>query len=217
MAKCIRCGRGGLLRQMLLLYGNESKICTDCYKALGFHPKDDLSLLYRYEDIKDGREVYEERRFARLQAHYDFNVHLTEEGYEIAEKYQRLWTDREDRYEGMTKREIKENGVPGEKYFKYPPMDVGLDLVPVEVDGRPMIEVYLLTDKKKDPLIGYAPKTKVKKILQLIDEHDIRMRAELSGGEFRELVVFSDGEAVCDGIPTETKIQVRLDWSHEIK
>ena len=220
MAKCKKCGRGiGLFRKAVLLNDNDS-ICEACYRELGFDPKTDFSQGLRFCEIKDGKSAYIERRNARMSAHYDFNVHWDDERTDkILERYQKDWTDREDRYEGMTKREFKECGGPGDKVFKYPPLDVDVELSRGEIDGKAAVLVSLI-DGGKNPLIGYAPKTKAKKILQLIDEHNesIRISAELSGGDFWELVVFHDGEAVCESnIPKPLKVQVRLDWSSEIK
>lgn len=218
MAKCIRCERGGLFKKLLPLSNYDAYICADCFKELGYDPKNDMPLLYRYDEIKEGRAAAEARRAAKAAAHYEFNVHWDDEKTEdILEKFQREWTDREDRYEGMTKKDIRESCVPGEKIFKYPPLDVDLELKRGEIDGKTAVLVYLI-DGAKNPLIGYAPKTKAKKILQLLDEHQVYMSAELSGGDYRELVCFSDGEAVCDSnIPKPLKIQVRLDWSSEIE
>ena len=220
MAKCIKCGRGiGLFRKAVILNDDDS-ICEACYRELGFDPATDFSRGMRYEDIKAGRAAYVERRNAKLNAHYDFNVHWDDERTEkILERYQKEWTDREDRYEGMTKKELRESGSPGEKVFRYPPLDVDVELRASEIDGKPAVLVSLI-DGRKNPLIGYAPKTKAKKILQLIDEHSesVRISAELSGGDFWDLVVFHDGEAVCESnIPKPLKVQVRLDWSSEIK
>lgn len=220
MSKCIRCGRGGLLRRMLPLSNNDARICEACYRELGFDPKDGLSMIYSYDEIKNGREAYLQRRVARAAARYEFNVHWDDERTEaVLERYQRDWTDREDRYEGLTKKGLREDGSPGEKVFKYPPLDVDVELRQDVIDGKAAVLVYLI-DGKKDPLIGHAPKTKARKILQLLDEHSesVRISAELSGGDFWELVVFHDGEAVCESnMPKPLKVQVTLDWSSEIE
>ena len=218
MAKCIRCKRGGLFRKMLPLSNHDSWICVACYQDLGFDPKDDLSLLYRYNEIAGGKAAMNALRAAKAAAHYIFNVHSEDDNiYDTLERYQRKWTDREDRYEGLTKRDILETCAPGEKIFKYPPLDVDVELKEDEVDGKVAVLVYLV-DGDRCPLIGHAPKTKAKRILQLLSEHDVVVSAELSGGDYRELVCFSDGEAVCDSnVPKPLKVQVRLDWSSEIE
>lgn len=70
MAKCIRCGRGGMgvLHSAIKLKGGV-RICFRCYKELGFDPLQDLSLahlLYSWDDIKDGREEMDARRMSDL-------------------------------------------------------------------------------------------------------------------------------------------------------
>ena len=217
MAKCKKCGRGiGIFNAGVKLSG-DVPICNSCLKSLGFDPKSDNPAYLRYEDIKDGRAAYDQKRAARAAACYEFNVHWDDEKIErILEKYQREYTSPEDRYDGMTKQDIKEMGMPGEKFFKYPPLDVYVELKEDKIDGKAAILVYLL-DGDETKLIGYAPKTKAKKILQILSEHDVQMSAELSGGDYRELVIFNDGEAVCNSnIPKPLKVQVRLDWSSEI-
>lgn len=72
MAKCVRCGRGGMgLMHPALKLKDKSWICTKCYKDLGFDPKDDMTLsrlLYTYDDIKDGRQaMYEKRNRERVK------------------------------------------------------------------------------------------------------------------------------------------------------
>ena len=69
MAKCIRCGRGGMgvLHQALKLK-DKNYICFKCYKELGGSPLQDISTaaqLYSYEDIKDGFDVMFERRLSK--------------------------------------------------------------------------------------------------------------------------------------------------------
>lgn len=55
MEKCVRCGGSFLTRRKIKL--KDAEICGKCYKELGFdNPL--ISDLYKWEDIKDGREAY---------------------------------------------------------------------------------------------------------------------------------------------------------------
>lgn len=68
MAKCIRCGRGGMgvLHQAVKLK-DKNYVCFKCYKELGGQPMKDLTiapLSYTYEDIKDGFEAMSNRRLS---------------------------------------------------------------------------------------------------------------------------------------------------------
>lgn len=69
MAKCIRCGKSTLVRGHVKL--EDGAICTPCWKKLGFKITETASAsIYRYEDIKDGKDhVYEamQRRKAKHQ------------------------------------------------------------------------------------------------------------------------------------------------------
>lgn len=70
MAKCVRCGRGGMgvLHQAIKLKDGDY-ICFKCYKELGGSPlKDatDVTKSYSYDEIKDGFEAMEARRMSAL-------------------------------------------------------------------------------------------------------------------------------------------------------
>lgn len=55
MSKCVRCGGSFLTRRKIKL--KDAEICGKCYKELGFdNPL--TSDLYKWEDIKDGRDAY---------------------------------------------------------------------------------------------------------------------------------------------------------------
>lgn len=70
MAKCVRCGRGGMgLVHQALKLKDKNMICFKCYKELGGEPWKDMttaSITYSYEDIKDGFEAMENRKMAKL-------------------------------------------------------------------------------------------------------------------------------------------------------
>lgn len=216
MAKCKKCGRSLLIGGVRLA---DAVICKSCLEDLGFANRISSSTasLYKWDDVKDGIRAYWDRQNAKAAAHYEFNVQWEDPVVEeFLERYQRAWTDREDQYEGMTKKEVRETCLPGEKIFKYPPLDVDVELKPAEIDGKPAVLVYLV-DVKDLILLGRAPKTKAKKIIKLLEDPSIRISAELSGGDFWELVCFSDGgEAVCESnVPKPLKVQIRLEWDPE--
>lgn len=65
MAKCIRCGRGGMgvIHQAIKLK-DKNMICFRCYKELGRNPLEDLTtapFLYTYEDLVGRPETVTER------------------------------------------------------------------------------------------------------------------------------------------------------------
>lgn len=69
MAKCIRCGKSTLVRGHVSL--EDAAICTPCWKSLGFKLTETATAkLYRYDDIKDGRDAYEQKRWAARQAEF---------------------------------------------------------------------------------------------------------------------------------------------------
>ena len=66
MAKCIRCGKSTIVRGHVKL--EDAAICTPCWKSLGFKITETAGAsVYRYEDIKDGRDNLS-RNLARRRA-----------------------------------------------------------------------------------------------------------------------------------------------------
>lgn len=214
MSKCVRCNRSTLLRGKVEL--SDSVICSICFKALGFD-KYDADSRMKYADIKDGKASYQALKNARYNARYEFLVHFdSDKTVDRLEKYQKEWTEREDQYEGMRIQDIKEEGVYDHKYYKYPPLDVDLEIFEAAVDGKPAVGFNLI-DGKNNPFIGYAPKTKARKILSLIKEHDrLKMSAELTGGNYRKLCDRGSYDYVSDDYDDPIKIRVTLDWSADI-
>ncbi len=75
MAKCVRCGRGGMgvLHQAVKL-NDGNLICFKCYKELGYDPKADFMNAYlniSWNAIKDGREAEVARIIAETNARAD--------------------------------------------------------------------------------------------------------------------------------------------------
>lgn len=61
------------------------------------------------------------------------------------EKYQKFWTDPEDKYNGMTMKELKASDLYGEKVYQYPPLDVSVKLSAfMGDDGSVIISGYIL-------------------------------------------------------------------------
>lgn len=74
MAKCIKCGRSTLLHGSVKL--KDGSVCFPCFKQLGFDAKPgstDLitSTLLSWDDIKDGKDEYDRRRWAKRNAEFD--------------------------------------------------------------------------------------------------------------------------------------------------
>lgn len=72
MAKCQKCGRGGVgLIVPGMLFSDRKYVCFDCARELGFNPKEDYKSsfnLWSYEEIKDGLDAYNRRRWDKLNA-----------------------------------------------------------------------------------------------------------------------------------------------------
>ncbi len=99
-------------------------------------------------------------------------------------KYQRFWTDAEDKYDGMTLKEFKADGLPGDKVYEYPPLNVDVKLEAfLGDDGSTEIRVFIL-DGDSEIFVGTAAKTKAKKILRILQEENPSISGELYGGKY---------------------------------
>lgn len=143
--------------------------------------------------------------------HYDFIAKCHDEKSEKAlEKYQKFWTDPEDKYDGMTLKEFKADGVPGDKIYQYPPLDVDVKLdafIGIENDNV-SINVFVL-DNDKEILVGTAAKTKAKKILKILQEENPKITGELYGGKYWKM---EDSGYVNNDWSEELTVRVFLEW-----
>ena len=70
MAKCIRCGKSTIARGHVKLA--DAAICTPCFKSLGFKLTETAgATIYRYDDIKDGKDAYYAARIKEDAVQYD--------------------------------------------------------------------------------------------------------------------------------------------------
>jgi len=80
MAKCIRCGKSTVIRGHVKL--EDAAICTPCWKSLGFKITETAGAsVYRYDDIKDGRDMLSRNLARRRKRHEEW----MEEHPEVAE------------------------------------------------------------------------------------------------------------------------------------
>lgn len=133
---------------------------------------------------------------------YDFIVKSQDEKTDkILVKYQKFWTEPEDKYDGMTLKEFKADGDPGEKVYEYPPLDVDVKLEAfIGDDGSTEIRGYIL-DGSDEILVGTAAQTKAKKILRILQEEQPKITGELYGGKYWKM---------------ESSGYVNNDWADEL-
>lgn len=124
-------------------------------------------------------------------------------------KYQKFWTDSEDKYNGMTMRELKESDLYDEKIYQYPPLDVAVKLSAfLGDDGSVSISGYIL-DGDNEIYVGKAAKTKAKKILRILQDESPAISGELYGGQYWKL----EGSGYVDDRWNEPlAIRVSLRW-----
>ena len=214
--KCLKCGKTiGLLRRGQLIL--DGCVCYKCFAELGF-TEDDRRMTgpayYHWNDIQYGKAKYDALRWAKAKAYYEFLVQYedNEKVYKILERYQRDLTDPDDKYDGMTMREIKASDDCKIKHYEYPPLDATVDLIETERDGKPAIQVTFYDGDKERP-IGYAPPRKVKRIREILADKDPFVSAELFGGHY---MMLKDSGWVETDYSDDLKVRVKLDWSSRI-
>ena len=144
--------------------------------------------------------------------HYDFIIKSADETTDKAlQKYQKFWTDPEDKYDGMKLMEFKEEGSPGDKVYQYPPLDVDVKLEAfiADEDGAVTIKGFILDGADKEIYVGTAAKTKAKKILKLLQENNPKITGELYGGKYWKM---EDSGYVDDRWEEDLTVRVYFEW-----
>lgn len=200
MAKCIRCGRGGMgvLHQAIRL-NDKSLICFKCYKELGFKPLEDITaapLLYSWNDIKDGKEAYLARASRTTksdESYYSYKIvgtaYKNENGADI-QKILKNYIEAnsyDEPYFGMTNKDIKDEGQYDERIYQYEPVNADAELIPTEYNGDPAVKVMLI-DEESDPVhIGWIAAEKAQDVIDMIGGDPILTSAEIRGGKYKFL------------------------------
>lgn len=143
-------------------------------------------------------------------SYYDFIIKSSDEKTDAAlSKYQKAETDPADRYNGMTMKQFKAEGLCGEKVYQYPPLDVDVKLSAfIGEDGSVEISGFVL-DGSDEIRVGTAAKTKVKKILKILQEESPKISGELYGGKYWKL---KDNGYVDDDWSEDLTVRVYLSW-----
>ena len=207
--KCEKCGKNiGLFNPGVTLKDGFN-VCNKCMKELGFDK--DNAKYYVWDEIRFGREKWLQYKNAKAAANYVFLAHSDDPKVEkLLKKYQRDNTDKEDKYDGYTVRELKESCDYGTRHYEYPPLDVYAELREAEVDGKLTYEIYIF-DGEKAALVGYPPKTKVKKIREILGKYPVCVKGEIEGGHYMQLK--DNGWVETDYPDEDMKVRITLDWS----
>lgn len=142
---------------------------------------------------------------------YDFIAKCdNEKSHKELEAYQKFWTEPEDKYNGMRLLEFKREGYPGDKVYKYPPLDVAIRLEAfIPDDGsNPSVKVFILT-ADDDIYVGTAAKTKAKKIIRICTEKAPKITGELYGGKYWKI---EDSGYVDDRWEEDLTVRVYLEY-----
>ena len=142
---------------------------------------------------------------------YEFKIVCTYEKSEKALlKYLKNETDPDDKYNGMTMRDLKDSDLYGEKIYQYPPCDVTVKLSAFvsDEDGSVVITGFVL-DGDKEISVGTAAKGKSNKILRTLQDNGPAITGELSGGNYWKL---EDSGYVNKDWSDPVTLRVCLEW-----
>lgn len=141
---------------------------------------------------------------------YDFIIKSENDRTDKAlAKYQKFWTDPENKHEGMKLMEFKAEGDPGDKNYLYPPLDVDVELKAV-VNEEGVLEILgYIGDGSEEIYVGKAAKTKAKKIQRILEENDPAITGELYGGKVWKMEASG---YVDDRWEEDLTLRVYLEW-----
>lgn len=141
---------------------------------------------------------------------YEFIIKSeNDESDKLLEKYQKFWTDTEDKHNGMTMRELKESDLYGEKIYLYPPLDVSVKLSAFLGEDKSVELSGYIFDGDCELYVGKAAKTKEKKILRILQDESPTISGELYGGSYWKL---EDSGYVDDRWNEPLTVRVSLRW-----
>lgn len=204
MAKCAICNKKiGLFGKSVKLY--DEVVCQDCWDRLGFNEEDKEKYKYKAAAflargkaeceavIAEGERkanAYREYNYAVVGAAYDNDDGTSRQ--KLLKSF--LQEECDEKYDGMTNKDIKEECDFDEKYWEYPETDTDGYLVITEFEGEPAIKVFADLEEKSQ--IGWIPKESVSDIIDMVKKHPCEVNITIYGGKYKMLDLDGDKEII---------------------
>lgn len=195
MAKCAICKKNiGLFGKPIKLY--DEVVCQDCWTRLGFSEDDKEKYKNKAAAfLARGKAeceaiIAESERKARAIREYTYPVvgviYENEDGKPIQKLLKAFLSDQnDDKYDGMTNKDIKEECSYDEKIWEYPETDTDGELFITEYNGEPAIRVYAELPERTN--IGWIPKDSVATVIDILEKHNCDITITVNGGNYKML------------------------------
>ena len=176
MAKCAICNkRIGIFGKPVKLY--DEVVCRDCWTRLGFSETDEEK--YKFKSaafLTHGKAecesiINEQKAKEKAYREYSYRVvgvtFKTENGHSRQKALKSyLMFENDEKYDGITNKDIKEECDFDYKYWEYPETEAEGELFITEYEGAPAIKVYTNIPEKTD--IGWIEKESVATIIDML-------------------------------------------------
>ena len=204
MAKCAICNKGiGLFSKPVKLY--DETVCQDCWTRLGFNEQDkDKYKNKAAAFIARGKTeceavIAKSERKANAIREYSYPVvgvsYENENGNPIQKLLKSFLSEQNDeKYDGMTNKDIKEDCSYDEKIWEYPETETDGDLLITEYNNEPAIKVYAELPLKTH--IGWIPKESVASVSDILKKHPCDLTISVNGGNYKYLDYDDDKDVV---------------------
>lgn len=186
--KCERCGKGiGIVRRGQALA--DGYICYQCLDELGFDKagRGAKRWTYTYDQIKNGKAALFSRPAVKKNLE-EYKAHgisyENEDGHSI-QKILSAYVKDEYEDDKLSNAEIKEELEYEDKVYVYPSMDIRVILEPTEFDGEPAVKIMGETSPLTYTHIGWIPKRDAAHVIEIMNNHDYEVTAELVGGPYK--------------------------------
>ena len=220
MAKCERCGRGGMgVLHYAIKFKDKKYVCFKCLKEFGYKPLKEASYLtlQTSDEVLNNANAFQNVKIELFKnavhesypaVGFSFDNDQGVSIQKMLSKFVKEENDGLEQYEGLSNKEIK-NEWFDDKIYQFPPTECDVELEPSAFDGEPAIKV-LLTDMDSVH-IGWIPADDVGHVLNVIKAGDYTVSGEIVGGRYK----YSDGgdDVVVD--QTEYRATVYLIYEKE--
>ena len=186
--KCLRCGKGiGLVRRGQAIA--DGYVCYQCLDELGFDKSERgiTRWTYTFDQIKDGKNALFSK--TKLKSNFEeYNIRGisfdNDEGHNI-QKLLEEFVEEEYSDDKLSSAEIKEELEYEDRVYVYPTMDINVRLEPTTFDHEPAVKVLGEISPLVFEHIGWIPKRKAAHVIEIINNNDCQITAELVGGPYK--------------------------------
>lgn len=189
--KCERCGKNIGLFNPGVKTSDGLGVCNKCVDELGYDK--DVVKYRTWDSIRNGKAAEDQAKAAALKQQEEQTfpivgvVYKNDAGKEIQKILKsELSKASDEKYQGMTNKDIKEDCSYDERIYEYEDIDLYGLFEFTDYEGSPAIKVCI--DELSGPVhIGWIPKEKVSRVMELIDGRSYAVQIHIYGGKYKYL------------------------------